>query len=388
MHSEVTLVEHSVDARDEAHVIAVLIDLDDFFVSCAKQGPRAGQQRLSALRGPIRRLAAEEGAAKCIEVPPDEWLIKFEGNDDIAIADRAAKTASAILAIARRQQRGGVTISVSRPFIGTAAERQAVGDARELIRYKILLGGDQVISRPPDIGAHADISDDTVRMLVDSARRGQQKELMHLLLRVAAKIPPSHLPGTLSGLFLTAMDSGYGPLREDGGTNWLALADHLAQIRFDELNSIHEYSNLSMWVQRAVMETFSLEPYSVVGVVRRAELFLLNNYSDARLTLTSVAQLIGVSPYYLAHQFNKERGTTFRRTLLAIRMRAASKLLADTAVPIHATAERSGFTDIKQFRRAFKQAFGCPPSEYRAKSRFTPPPPLAAPEFDLPHPAR
>ena len=49
----------------------------------------------------------------------------------------------------------------------------------------------------------------------------------------------------------------------------------------------------------------------------------------------------------------------------AVRIETAKKLLADSAIPIGAVAERCGYSDDSLLRRAFKSATGLSLSEYR-----------------------
>jgi transcriptional regulator GlxA family with amidase domain len=52
-----------------------------------------------------------------------------------------------------------------------------------------------------------------------------------------------------------------------------------------------------------------------------------------------------------------------------VHVERASQLLAQTDLPLHSVAERSGFTDAKRFSSVFRQMQGLTPSAYRQRLR-------------------
>lgn len=349
-----------------SHVIAALIDLDDFVVSCQRNGESWGNARRRAVGDMIDRLVTLDPAARCCAVLPDEWLVLFDGDDPPDLIERALVLARAVRDTARSHHSGGVSVGVSRPFGGPGAELAAERDARALIGYKLLCGGEQVFFERPAAATERRVPSRALRLLADAARTSHPEDIVRVLLDCTDGLAPADLPAVVGGLLLTVADNA-GPLRADGGTDWMMLGPGLARLRLDALAAVHERSYLRVWLDRAVGQLVAESNSRPMGPVERAEAYLRSHYADPGLALAVVARAVRVSPYYLAHLFNSERDSTFRRELTGIRMRAARRLLSDRELPIQRVAEQVGFTGHKAFRAAFKREVGCTPSEYRLR---------------------
>lgn len=349
------------------HVVAALIDLDDFVASCELYGDSWGRARHRAVGDVVDRLVrAEGGGTRCRAMPPDEWFVTFEGTDPTELTERAVGLAQAVRDIARDQYAGGVTVGVSPPCHGPAAGPAAERHARGRVGYKLVSGGNRIIAEVPEGAEPGTVPSGVVRALVCAARAGRRDDVVRILVAAAEGVAPAELPGAIGGLLLTVLDCA-GPLRADGGTDWTSLGSHIARMRLTELAQVHERSHLRVWIERTVGELMVHPVARQMGPVERAEAYLRDHYNDYGLTLTDVAGAVRVSPYYLAHLFRSERGSTFRRELTAIRMGAARRLLANGSIPIHRVAVQVGFTGLKTFRVVFKRDVGCAPSEYRAR---------------------
>ena len=98
--------------------------------------------------------------------------------------------------------------------------------------------------------------------------------------------------------------------------------------------------------------------------------FINDNRAD--VTLDSLARRIGYSKSYLCRMLMQKTGRTFLQILSAARIDAAKKLLGETDMSISEIAEISGFSNVKQFYRAFRRELDTTSSEYREKSRRDP----------------
>ena len=111
-----------------------------------------------------------------------------------------------------------------------------------------------------------------------------------------------------------------------------------------------------------LVRNFSLKKYS--AVVQDAINYIEFHYDD-QLTLTSVADAIGVNNKYLSSQFKKETDTTITDYINNKRVREAMRLLMLTDAPVRDISERVGIYDENYFSRIFKKYSGVTPSKYR-----------------------
>ncbi|MFF5538026.1 AraC family transcriptional regulator [Streptomyces cinerochromogenes] len=102
-------------------------------------------------------------------------------------------------------------------------------------------------------------------------------------------------------------------------------------------------------------------------LVLRIRAFIQGNLHDPQLTPRAIAAAHHISTSYLHRLFQHEEETVaawIRRQ----RLERARRALADPAMratPVHAIAARSGFPRAADFTRAFRRAYGVPPSDYR-----------------------
>lgn len=95
-------------------------------------------------------------------------------------------------------------------------------------------------------------------------------------------------------------------------------------------------------------------------------------YRQDGLTITAVAARLGVPEYRLRRAINQGLGArNFNAYLNDFRVAEAKTALADSAqreVPILTIALDAGFGSLAPFNRAFRNATGCTPTEFRART--------------------
>lgn len=87
------------------------------------------------------------------------------------------------------------------------------------------------------------------------------------------------------------------------------------------------------------------------------------------LTITEVAESCRLSPSYFAAAFRRSTGHSPHRYLTALRIAESKRLMLDTALPLAELALLCGFGDQSYFTRAFSQAVGTSPGQWRRLHR-------------------
>ncbi|HEX9047912.1 MAG TPA: helix-turn-helix domain-containing protein [Verrucomicrobiae bacterium] len=101
-------------------------------------------------------------------------------------------------------------------------------------------------------------------------------------------------------------------------------------------------------------------------LLKKIEAFLAE-CQDEPVSLKEVAASVNLSPCHFCSVFKKQTGLTFRQYRTRQRLQKARELLADSARRISDVAFESGFESIPYFNRAFRQQFGCSPTEFRER---------------------
>ena len=91
--------------------------------------------------------------------------------------------------------------------------------------------------------------------------------------------------------------------------------------------------------------------------------YISHNYADQSLSVSRLADISHVSETTFRERFRAETGTSPKRFMNDLRLEHARSLLNAACYPVTIVAEKTGFSDPKNFATAFKKAFGYPPSK-------------------------
>jgi two-component system, response regulator YesN len=97
-------------------------------------------------------------------------------------------------------------------------------------------------------------------------------------------------------------------------------------------------------------------------VVRSVREFARGNLGAA--TLETAAAAVGMSPTYLCTYFREKTGEHYSDFLSRLRMEKAAKLLTERLWSVIDVARETGYSNPKNFSRAFKKYYGSSPREY------------------------
>ncbi|NOV04199.1 response regulator transcription factor [Paenibacillus planticolens] len=101
----------------------------------------------------------------------------------------------------------------------------------------------------------------------------------------------------------------------------------------------------------------------------RKEVHLAQKIVETKLgepiTLTSVADEVGLSSYYLSRLFREETGESFNDYVTRLRMEKAMQLLQNTQLKVYEVAEQVGIPSYRYFSQLFRNWTGVAPTDYK-----------------------
>src|SRR4029077_17905765 len=110
-----------------------------------------------------------------------------------------------------------------------------------------------------------------------------------------------------------------------------------------------------------------LEPKRQYGGLTRAKLVRALEYIqdqlDTDLTVSGIAQAVGLSPYHFTRLFKESTGQSPHHYVVEARVKKAKELLTTGKLTIGEVAHRVGFVDQSHLTRHFKSVFGLPPKK-------------------------
>lgn len=102
--------------------------------------------------------------------------------------------------------------------------------------------------------------------------------------------------------------------------------------------------------------------------LKRAKEILHENFTE-RMTLSDIAESVGVHPVYLAEVFRQHYHCSIGEYIRRLRIEFAGHELSRTAAPLVDIALAAGFSHQSHFSRTFKRLTGLTPAQYRAATR-------------------
>ncbi|HHW30088.1 MAG TPA: response regulator [Clostridiaceae bacterium] len=102
------------------------------------------------------------------------------------------------------------------------------------------------------------------------------------------------------------------------------------------------------------------------ATIRKAIIYIEQNYNDENLSLDKIADHVGMHPNYISHLFKKEKGESLSSYICRYRIKKAEELiLKNQSLKMYDVAYEVGFNDPNYFATCFKNIIGVSPTEYR-----------------------
>ncbi len=129
--------------------------------------------------------------------------------------------------------------------------------------------------------------------------------------------------------------------------------------------TVQDFNDLLYEACSSIIDSRPQERLEETDVVRRAMRYMQEHFSDPNLTISALAEELGVSSVTLAVIFRNELGVRPSDYLANLRMEQARELLVNTDMLIREIGRMVGYEDDHVFTRRFKKYTGKTPGQYR-----------------------
>lgn len=109
----------------------------------------------------------------------------------------------------------------------------------------------------------------------------------------------------------------------------------------------------------------TMQAEEAVSAKRSMAEYVQANFRDTTLSLSRLAEKFGISYAYVSRTFKSETGQSFQSYLAQMRIEFVKEQLRTTDMPIKDIVLQSGYLDVANFMRKFKQLEGVTPGQYR-----------------------
>lgn len=148
---------------------------------------------------------------------------------------------------------------------------------------------------------------------------------------------------------------------------WFILnkKDEIVHAAFENSFASGAEQNISLFISLLTgAETESDIDYS--SICEQAKSYILEHFSEP-ISLTDIADHIGINAHYLSNLFSKDVGISFTKYLTNLRMEMAAIILRmNPSVKIYELAYNVGYPNEKYFLYVFRKHYGMTPSQFKS----------------------
>lgn len=168
-------------------------------------------------------------------------------------------------------------------------------------------------------------------------------------------------PGMMSRVFPRVPMSAF----HNGNTDAAVHLDRGLDDLYDQMTAVSSSIKSVLLLDKYLVKRCAWKDFrpAIFGAYREAA----NSRGEARVTVATVADSLGISRQYLNRLTKKELGYTAKETLRVIRFNSVLQDFHGNAlISINETAHRRGYYDVPHLDHEFKTFSGCTPKAYLA----------------------
>ncbi|HTV66266.1 MAG TPA: RpiB/LacA/LacB family sugar-phosphate isomerase [Bryocella sp.] len=233
-------------------------------------------------------------------------------------------------------------------------------DAKQHLAAKLSADGHEVLDVAPQL--QEEVRPDYAEHVALSVLRHDAERGVIISSRgVGASVAANRVPGVRAALCNDAYSAHVGAKNE--GMNVLVLAVH----------------NLDDKLAEEIVEAYlsaTLAPIEVVGGLpprRLQRVFSHVRENISRdLSVTELAQVVGMSQYYFSKLFKMSTGTTPHQYVMRQRVDRAQEVLRESQTALAEVAKLVGFETQSHFTSVFRKLVGTTPKHYREMHQLAP----------------
>lgn len=355
---------------DEKHYAVMLFLIDDY--DQFKQENTHSMQDIVrySLSKVVENLSMEIGAGYAVNYMNGRGVVTLlnirEGCQKQALLNTIATEAKKFF---KQTYRFSVTAGIGGIYSDFSKVHQSYSEADYAARYRLVKGGNQVIS-------YSEINRDkegilwypleTEKQLVKAIKQGNGDDVEQAIRMMISGIASQSISiekieficfDIINTVMKTLVEMDIPPDGYDASVEKL-FVPHLETM--EELE--HQMVGFCHQVCRYVNDHKESKNHVLL---EQLVAYVDKNYSEPGINLDRIAEEFGFSASYLTRFFKNQTGHSLMRYIDDIRMEKARKLLKETDQTLGDMIKEIGYTDTTNFIRKFKKLEGVTPIQYR-----------------------
>lgn len=351
----------------EAYFCVIVLSIDDYKLFCRRSYKEQDLLRF-AIRNITEELLFRQGRYHSLEVESDH-LVVFAPLDRPNLPDNFVLTLIELQQTIRQYFKLSVSVGIGDVVDAQEKVKDAYRSAKELLKYRLMLGHGSIIDRA-SVGDRMALSHDyparAVTAMLEAVGLGRRKEAEAEIAKFISAIRPfryNHVHMDLNQLII-AVQKKYGS----------ALSPEDYELHGSLLYSLSDLETLEE-VEGALRELC----FAIIGrleeskgsrnaeLIETVRLLIQERYNDPNLSLDAIAEQVHYSSGYLSKLFKQETDQSFNDCVNAVRLEEAVRLLTTTGDSAAAISEKIGLGSSTYFFTLFKKTYGMTPAQYRTR---------------------
>lgn len=254
--------------------------------------------------------------------------------------------------------------------------KYSYADAKEDLNYKLYLG-DEAVSDAVEAGgpeaydAHYDslYFNGQYKYIIQAVMDGNLEKAAAISERITKEIADNvNDPKTAYQLFETLINTMIEKM-----VSMMISSDEMVFVEkksmefnfdsFDDISRMRQFTIEFCDKSIELIDTYNRKKSN--KYIERAKEFVVENYADSSLSLSTVGKHIGINPAYLSRLFYENLNQRFVDYINQYRVDKSKQLLDITNLTIKEVGFKTGFNSIQYFIRVFKKHTGLTPGQYR-----------------------
>jgi len=235
--------------------------------------------------------------------------------------------------------------------------------------YAILKGSDRIVCYESIINYEAaglEIPYDNIELLKTTLIEGDVEKTMSLIYSITDFIQSKDISLPLAKcICYSVVSTVLSTTMAFFGKTGDIKDTEISMGKLLEFVTVEEMSEALRAHCRTICERISSESEALKISVDGIHFLVNNYYKDSNFSVKSVAQHYKISQSNLSHFYKKNTNTNLSQTIDKLRMSYAKNLLEHTQLTIKEVTAQSGYHDVSNFIRNFKNNAGMSPGEYR-----------------------
>ncbi|HHW32391.1 MAG TPA: response regulator [Clostridiaceae bacterium] len=276
-----------------------------------------------------------------------------------------------LLTEVREQLNISLSVGVGEILKGIKHIKTSYNQALHALKYKILLGGGNIINIwDLEKSDNTPIADFNEEEFISKIKLNQTDEVMKLLDDIFQSVKKSQTSLNLYSLnlicmriitaCLVALEETKTPMEDTSETKWSNPFND-----FFKLKTLDEIIN---WTSKFVINCMEHlkrnRDKKSKSTIEHAKDIIHKNFKKD-LSLADIAGALQLSKNYFGQIFKEQMGLTVNEYINMVRIKKAKELLENSTLRVYEIAYEVGFNDHHYFSSVFKKIVGVSPTEYR-----------------------